>query len=490
MSLQGRVARGLLWENLAAVVARGVSYVTLLVLARILTPVHFDLVAVALLTIESLQFFQELGFGTALIYRQSDVEAAADAAFFTLLLSNSLLYIVTFLAAPLIATFFSRPEVVPILRVLALSMVINALGRVPFVLLSKELDFRRKVMPEVVAGVIGNSVAIGLALSGYGVWSLVWGQLVDVTIRTLTVWLVSPWRPRLRYDWQVGRELFHYGKHIAGSQLLIFGITNIDDVFVARMLGNGALGIYGFAYKISNLPATNITRLVTRVTFPAFSRIQNDLDRLRAAYYRVVRYVSLLAFPVAVATVIFAADLVHTVVGDQWAPAIVPIQLLSIYGLLRSVAANMGPIFQAGGKPQWLFRIALWRLVTMAALLYPSIRWAGIAGVCALSAAVSMVDFVISAILVSRVVGGSTWDYPRLLAPIFVLALASGLAGKLAQAALLAVSIHPLFALLLGGAAMALTYVLLTWWRDSDVREQVVALWRLTAARRAQLGWR
>ena len=490
MSLQGKVARGLLWENLATVVARGVSFLALLVLARVLTPAHFGLVAVALLAIESLQFFQELGFGTALIYRQDDVEAAADAAFFTLLISNTLLYIVIFLAAPLVATFFRRPEVVPILRVLALSMVINALGRVPFVLLSKELDFRRKIIPEVVAGLIGNSMAVGLALSGYGVWSLVWGQLIDVTIRTITVWLVSSWRPRFKYDWKVGRQLFHYGKHIAGSQVLIFGITNIDDVFVGRLLGQGALGVYGFAYKVSNLPATNITRIVTRVTFPAFSKLQNDLDRMRSAYYRVVRYVSLLAFPVSVATVLFAGDFVHTIVGDKWAPAIVPLQLLGVYGLLRSVAANMGTIFQAGGKPQWLFRIALWRLITMAVLLYPSIRWAGIVGVCALSAAVSMVDFVISAILVSRVIGGSIWDYPRLLGPIFVLALISGLVGKLAQETLLMASIHPFFALLLSGAAMVLAYGLLTWWRDSDVREQAMYVWRLIAARRAQLGWR
>ena len=109
-----------------------------------------------------------------------------------------------------------------------------------------------------VAGIGGNVLAVVLAWQGWGVWSLVWGQMLDACLRNGVVWLVCPWRPRWRFNPRIGRELFNYGKHIVGSQLLIFGITNIDDAFVGRMLGSGPLGHYGLAYKVSNLPATNI----------------------------------------------------------------------------------------------------------------------------------------------------------------------------------------------------------------------------------------
>jgi O-antigen/teichoic acid export membrane protein len=484
MTLQGKVARGLFWEGFAAIAARGISFLAMLILARVLVPSHFGVVSLAMLAIESLQFFQELGFSSALIYRQSDVEDAADSAFYILIASNLLLYIIAVLAAPVVAAFFRTPDVTPVLRVLALTMVINSVGRVPVTLLSKELDFRRKIIPELIAGIGGNVLAVVLAWQGWGVWSLVWGQMLDACLRNGVVWLVCPWRPRLRFNPRIGRELFDYGKHIVGSQLLIFGITNIDDAFVGRMLGSGPLGHYGLAYKVSNLPATNITRLVTRVTFPAFSQLQNETIRLRSAYFRVVHYVSLLAFPVAVATVIFAADFVHTVIGSKWAPAIVPIQLLGIYGLLRSVAANMGPMFQAGGKPQWLFYIALWRLITMAVLLYPAIRWQGIVGVSALSAVVSIVDFFISAALVNRIIQAKMIDHARLLLPILILSIAAGLIGRAAQSGLIMMGLRPLFAMLSGGGVMIVAYAALTWWRDAELRQQAGVAWRSFAARR------
>jgi O-antigen/teichoic acid export membrane protein len=162
----------------------------------------------------------------------------------------------------------------------------------------------------------------------------------------------------------------------------------------------------------------------------------------------------------------------------------VPIQLLGIYGLLRSVAVNMGPMFQAGGKPQWLLYIALWRFLTMAALLYPAVRWGGIVGVSALSAVIAIVDFFISAALVNRIVEARMADYARLLLPIFALSVVAALAGKAAQSALAMAGVRPLFAMLMCGGIMVMAYAALTWWRDAEVRQQAGNAWRLLAARR------
>ena len=473
MSLRRKVSTGLFWEGGAALIGQGLSFLVSLLLARLLAPEYFGLISIATLAINSLVFFQELGFSAALIYRQDDVEAAANTAHWTIIATSIGLYLVGFLLAPLVATFFRSPEVTPVLRVLSLTIVISSLSRVSYSLLFKDLAFKKKVLPELLASLAGSVTSLLLALAGWKVWALVSGELVNASLATILVYLFYPWRPKRQFVRRLFREMFGYGKHIAVSQVLIFGITNIDDMFVGRMLGQAALGQYGLAYKISNLPATNITRLVTRVTYPAFSFLQEDIQRMRGAFFRVVRYVGLLAFPVAVVTVIFAREFVLIVLNPSWAPAIVPMQILAIYGLIRSIAANMGTIFQAGGKPQWLTGIAAWRFVTMAVLLYPSIQWGGLVGVCVLSAAVAIVDFFIAAYLADKILHARMITYAQLLTPIFIYAILAGILGYLAMQGLLMLGLWDVAALVAGGAVVVLAYGALTWWRDQEVRQGV-----------------
>lgn len=472
MTLRGKVSRGVFWEGGAMLVNRGVGFLVSLVLARLLAPEFFGLLAIAMLAINSLVFLQELGFSSALIYRQSDVEAAANTAHWTVIASSMALYLVAFIAAPLVAQFFRNPEVTPVLRVLALTIIISSLSRVPYTLLFKDLDFRKKVVPEFVGSLVGNVGAVLLALAGWNIWALVAGELINSSVTTVVMFIVSPWRPRLQFEVKLFKELFGYGKYVATSQVLIFGVTNVDDLFVGRMLGDAALGYYGMAYSVSNTPATNITRLVTRVTFPAFSKMQADAARMRHAYFEVVHRVSLVAMPIAIVTIVFAADFVHVLLTDKWAPAIVPIQILAVYGLIRSVAATMGIIFQSGGKPQWLSSIALWRLVTMTALLYPAIRWGGLIGVCVLSVAVAIVDFIISAHMVDKIVEARMATYLRLLTPLFVYSLVAAGIGYGAEQVLLSLGVWPVAALVIAGVIVAAVYGLLAWWRDKQVRAE------------------
>jgi O-antigen/teichoic acid export membrane protein len=473
MTLRARVSRGLFWEGGAALIAQGMNFLVSLLLARLLAPEYFGLISIANLAIHSLVFLQELGFSSALIYRQKDVDAAANTAHWTILASSALLYLVAYAASPVVAQFFRSPEVTPVLRVLALTIVISSFSRVAYTLLTKELDFRKKVLPEVAGSMIGSLAALLLAWAGWRVWALVAGELISASLITILVYVVSSWRPRFQFVRSIFGELFGYGKHIAVSQILIFGITNIDDLFVGRILGQAALGQYGLAYKISNTPATNIARLVTRVTFPAFSILQADRARMRSAFFRQIRFVAALAMPIGVGTVVFAEDFVYAVLNENWAPAIVPMQILAIYGVIRAVASNMGIIFQAGGKPQWLSGLAAWRLITMALLLYPFISRGGLVGVSLLSAGVAMVDFLIAAFLVDKILQARMTAYGRILGPMLVYALLAGALGYLVNQGLLAMGVWDVAALLAGGAALVLLYGLLTWWRDDELRQEM-----------------
>jgi len=492
MSLTRQIKRGVFWVAVSTVSVRLLGFAATFILAKLLLPEDFGLVAGAYLAIDALQLFEEMGFGSALIYRQREVDEAADTTFFIVIFTSLLSYAIAYAAAPWVAQIAKQPDprIAEVLRVLALNLVVGSFGRVPLVLLAKELDFRRRLLPDVLPNLAYALLAVLLAVAGFGVWSIVYARLASTVLRVILAWWVTRWRPRARFVLRLARELFDYGKHIVASQILIFGITNIDDAFVLRMQGLSAEGLYDLAYRTSNMPATQITGLVNQVMFPALAKLQDDPITFRHTYFQALRYVSLLAIPVAMGTILFAPDIIATIDAEKWAGAVLPLQLLGIYGLLRAVAANMGNVFKGGGKPKWLTGIALWRLTTMALLLYPVTRFWGIDGVSGLSAAVAIVDFFISGTLANRVIRSSWADHGRVLLPILG---CSVVAGALGWAVPHSAALEPsALALLLGGGAMIAVYVVLSWLTQPDLRAQVRGLARRLAASRrlAPLGQR
>ena len=481
MTFKRQAAVSVFWVGVATVFVRALTALKVLALAKWLGPAEFGLVQIAFLAISAVQLFRELGFGSALIYRQDDLEEASDTAFWVILVSSIPLYLLAVGAAEPLMRLFNRDmesvrQAVPVLRVLALTMVISSVGQVPIVLLAKDLNFRLKIVPEMIGALSGTVVAVVLAIAGLGVWSLVAGYLLETAMAATVIWFVSPWRPRRRFSMRIAKEMFAYGGSIAGSKVLVFFITNIDDAFVSKLAGAEALGLYGFAYKIANLPATQISRLVGQVMFPAFSKVQSNLASLREIYMRTTRYVSLISVPASLTIIAFAPEFVNGFYGPKWAPSILAMQLLGVYGLIRSIAANMGSIFKAGGKPQWLMSIAGVRLAIMAAGLYPATRLYGFTGVSALSTVVAVVDFFVSMILAHRIVGESSIRFLRMLLPIFV---NGSVAVGMAKVGFPLLSALPLsLALLAAGLFIGAIYGALTWLVDAEVRGLALSAWR------------
>lgn len=477
MTLKRQATAGVFWVGVSTGVNQFFNMLIKYVLARMLDPAHFGLVSMAYLAIDFLQMFREMGFASALIYHKGDVRKAADTTFVTILVMAAVLFLLAFAGAPLVAVFFRSPELTNVLRALSINILISALGQVQLALLAKNLAFRERLLPDIVPTIAYGVVAITLALMGLGVWSLVVAKIVDSTLTSLLYWLVVPWwRPHLRFDRREARELFDYGKHILGSSLLIYFITNLDNTFIGRVLGEEQLGYYGMAYTQANVPATQISRIIGQVLFPAYSRIQDDVAALRDAYFRTTKYVSFVSIPLSMAVIAFAGPFVNTLYGGSWAQAIVPLQWLGVYGMFRAVAVNMGSVFKAGGKPQWLTYIAVLRLAVMGTLLYPATLYYGIVGVSVLSALVAAADFVLSAVLTNRIIHGRLVDYARALALPTLLSLAAAALGMWAYARM--ASQHGFIALVMAGALMVTCYGLSMLVLDSDMRRVIASLRR------------
>ena len=493
-SLRRQVGVGILWVAIATICSRGFALLRKLLLARLLVPDDFGLVAYASLTIGVLELARELGFGAALIYRKDDIEEAANTTFVAILAASALLYAVAWFAAPGVARFFhpqysgaGRDPLVSVIRVLSFTMVLSAISQVPLTLMAKGMGFRNKVVPEMIAVLTGSIISVVLAFTGYGVWSIVYGQIIISAVLAILVWFiptrlpsgerVAPWRPTFRFDLRVAKELWDYGKHIISSQVMIFFITNLDDAFVGRLLGDAALGFYSLAYELSNLPATHLSRIVGQVMFPAFSQVQNQPNRRKQVFFTSMKYVSLVAFPIAIITLVYAETFIIFAYGLKWFPAVVPLQLLTVYGLARAIAVNMGNVFKAGGKPKWLFYIATWRLVTMAAFLYPAIKFRGVTGVAGLSALVAVLDFALSMYLANRIIQARWGRWASTLLPMLLTAVVTALIGHRLYLAI-EHTVHPFVSMPVTGGLALFLHLSLMWLIDPDVRlvaSQVVA---------------
>jgi len=382
LSLRKKTVKAVFWVAVSRFSRSILSFITTLILARLLVPDDFGLVAIVFLVINALQIFRDLGLDQALIYRRDDIQKAADTTCFLVLAAGLILYGLAYLAAPHVAVFFENEIVKPVLRVLALNIVISSLGTVPATLLEKELKFGKRVTAEILSNVGYAAICVTLASVGLGVWSIVYGQLTQSIIAAVSVWILSPWRPAFGFDKKIAVEIFRYGKDIVATAILIFIFTNIDDAFVGKILGTASLGFYTLGFSIANLPRQLVTSLVDRVTFPTYSKLQEDYQALSRAYLKSVKLVSMFSIPAAFGIFTLAPDIILTLYTRKWEASIVVIQILSFYGLCRSIGALSGNVFMAIGKQSIMPKMTLVQLLLCSALIYPLTLTFGVIGVC------------------------------------------------------------------------------------------------------------
>ena len=270
--------------------------------------------------------------------------------------------------------------------------VIGALGNAGMVYLKRELDFGKFFLIDVCGTLLNVLVVIVIAVKYKTVWALVAGKLVGVTFRVVLSYMVHPYRPKLSLEWDKARELWSFGRWIFGSALLGFLISDGDDYFVWGYLGIASLGVYQLSYRLSLMPATEITNVISRITFPAYSKVQDDIVRLKDAYLKVLELSAFLSVPAAGIIFVMAPDFVQLFLKDKWLPAIPVIQVLSVRGLICSIGATRGPLFMAVGKPRLGVRIKTIKLIMLVTLIYPLTRMWGVVGT---AGSIVLVDILI-----------------------------------------------------------------------------------------------
>ena len=390
MNLTQRTASSILWKGGTAAVGTTLNFLILAVLANLLAPSDFGLRGIIVLIIGFLSSLGDLGLGAALIHEERVTHEQFSTLFYLNLLTGLLLTAALFALAPFIAAFFQEERLTALLRVMSLTFLISSASPIFAALFKKELDFKTGFKIEFAEGLANGLVAIVLAFLGLGVWSLAYGFLAGTIVRVVLYWRMASMRPGLVFRIKSVDRFLKFGLFVYGEQILYFFTRNLDNIIIGRFLGAEALGYYSLAYSLMLTPVTKIGDSVGRVIFPAFSLIQHDKARIRESYKKVVKYVSLLTFPMMAGMFAVAPEMISAVYGSKWSPVVAILQVFCLVGAIQSVVYLTNTVQYSQGRTDISFKWNLLALALDAVAFFIGVRW-GVMGVTLAYASLSLV---------------------------------------------------------------------------------------------------
>ena len=406
-SLQKRAVRSGAWVGLSSVGIAVLTFGRGVILARLLTPEIFGLMALCLMATRLIEIFTETGFGAALIHRQERFEDARDTAFTMMFMRGIGLALLSDFIAPWVSSFYNQPVLQPAVAIVGLSFVLTGFTNINMIAFQKELDYKRLTYFELTGAALKFLASAGLAYWLRSLWALVYAQIISAAITSALSFIMVPGRVRLHLDVKIAKELYRYGRFMTGLAIVVFITRELDNAVVGKLLGVEILGYYVAAYTLATIPSDYLSRMVAKVLFPMLAKLQHDLVLMRVEYTRGIRLITSIAVPVTVATAVLAPEIVQALYGAKWTAAAPPLQILAVFGCFRALWLINGYSYNALGRPHIDFSMNLARLIVMGALIVPLTRSFGVIGAAVAVTAPMAAQFVVGVYLSHRLIGVS-----------------------------------------------------------------------------------
>ena len=382
-SLSHKVSKGTIWVTAATICTRGLSLISAIILARLLIPSDFGLMAIAMAIVSLSRGTTQTGFESALIQKQDKPEDFLNTAWTFELARYLVLFLILFSAAPLFASFFKEPRATAVLRVISLSLVFQGLRNIGVVYFRKNLDFHKQFILEIVPSITSILVVIPLAFLLRNVWALVAAGLTISITTCLISYIMHPFRPRLEFKIKKAKELFNFGKWILGNSIIVMVREQGITMFVGKLLGMSILGFYNRAGVFSKTLFQQMVGIIWKVGYPAYSQLQLDLVKFRRAYIDTLQLLTFIGIPMAAGLFVLSRDFTHLFLTDKWLLIVPLIQILCLQAIIGFVNTPAGILFQASGRPSIGTKISLLGVIILVIIVYPvSSRW-GVTGVVA-----------------------------------------------------------------------------------------------------------
>jgi O-antigen/teichoic acid export membrane protein len=358
------------------------AFLTNVILARLLSPNDFGLVAMAAVMLGFMELFKDLGTGSAVIQRKEISEELLSSIFwinagFGLIFAAGL-----YCVSPALGVFYREPGVVPLMQVMSLSFFVSALSIVQYNLLSREMAFKRQSKIELVTALFSSVGSVSMASAGFGVMTLVYQPLLNAVLTLALLWGASTWRPKWEFHWREVRQVAGYSLNLTGFNVLNYIARNADNLLIGRYLGAQDLGYYDLAYRLMLYPLQSISAVVSKVMFPLYSKIQDDLLRFRSTYLTVAGSIALISFPLMLGLLAVSQPFVLALFGERWQPVVPLLMIFAPIGAIQSINTTVGSIYLATGRTDVMMLAGSGFSVVVMLAFAIGLQW-GIIGVAA-----------------------------------------------------------------------------------------------------------
>ena len=422
-SLKHKTVKGLGWSALDNAARYGMQFMIGIVLARLLSPDDYGLLGLVSIVTVVCTALVNGGFTTALIRKKDATDDDYNTVFICNFSMSLLLYAVIFVCAPLIAGFFNRDELIPLVRVSSLGLIIGALGMVQQTRLTKRIDFKTQTKITLVASALSGVVGIGMALAGFGVWALVAQQLTSHALSTIQLYIYNRWLPRLRFSAESFRDLFGFGWKMMVSILLDAVWKELTQVVVGKFYSPATLGQYTRAKHYAKLFSSNLTTVVERVTYPVLSSIQDDKQRMVSAYRRIIRTSMFITAVALFSLGAVSEPLIYCMIGPKWHEAATYLPFLCIsFSLYPLHAINLNMLKVQGRSDLFLGLEVIKKIISLAPLFVGA--FVGILPMLWVNIFVGIIAYFLNSHYSGRLLGYSSWMQLRDIAPSYTLAIA------------------------------------------------------------------
>lgn len=393
MSLKQKTFRGVIWSAVERFSTQGVQFLFGILLARLLTPNDYGMIAMLTIFMAVSQTFIDSGFGNALIRKPDRNENDKATVFFFNIFMAAACYGVIFLAAPFIAKFYNMPQLAVILRVLAINLIIQAFGSIQRLNLTIDLNFKALAKVSFSGAIVGGTAGLICAYNGFGVWSLVVQQMTTMITRVSLFWILVHWRPKCFFNKTSFKNMFGFGSKLLASGLLNTLYDNVYDLIIGKVFAAATLGNYTRASHFANFPSSNVTGIFQRVTYPVLSKIQDDHEKLRKGYLKFLNIATLVIFPLMIGLAALAKPFILFVLTDKWIEVILILQIICFAQMWYPVHAINLNILQVMGRSDLFLKLEIIKKIVGITILCITLPH-GIIAMCYgqwVSAAISLV---------------------------------------------------------------------------------------------------
>ena len=426
MSLKQKTIVALSWSACERFVQQGLQFIITIFMARLLSPVEFGLIGMLTIFMALAQSFVESGFGQALIQKQDSNYTDECSIFYFNIFIGAFSALFLCLVAPLIATFFGQPLLVPLTQALSLNLIFNSFGLIHISLLHKQIDFKTLFKAGFGATFASGVIGIAMAYKGFGIWSLICQSLSRTLINTFFLWFLNSWRPSMVFSFNALSKLLVFSSRLlfSGISDTIFG--NIYILLIGKLFSPVILGYYTQAKLLQHLPVSNICTIVSRVTFSIFSTLQNDKEMLKSCLKKAITTLTMVIFPMMVGLGLLAKNVVVVLLGEKWLPCAPYIQLFCMVGVFWPLHVINLNVLISLGHSDLLFRIEILKKILTFISVGITFRW-GIIAMLWGQIGTSFIGYYLNSYYTNKLLGYSMFDQIRDFYPYLFVSIGMGL---------------------------------------------------------------